>query len=101
MRIYEYCNCDLFTAVILTRNCGLLLQYDNVMLHTSFARLLGRPNTYPKEVDQTFELKFFDELVTRANNQLSGFQVDCVKLLKLQYFVIQYAVQICFTYEIM
>ncbi|WOH05310.1 hypothetical protein DCAR_0624725 [Daucus carota subsp. sativus] len=54
--------------------------YDNVMLHTSFARLLGRPNTYPKEVDKTFELKFFDELVTRANNQLSGFQATVTEL---------------------
>ncbi|KAK1359811.1 Transcription factor bHLH47-like [Heracleum sosnowskyi] len=54
--------------------------YNNVMLHTSFARLLGRPNTYPQEGDKTSELKFFDELVTRANNRLSGIQATVTEL---------------------
>ncbi|KAL8097966.1 uncharacterized protein LOC141687274 isoform X2 [Apium graveolens] len=54
--------------------------YDNVMLHTSFARLLGHPNTYPPEGDKTSELKFFDELVTRANKRLTGIQATITEL---------------------
>ncbi|KAG5522816.1 hypothetical protein RHGRI_034835 [Rhododendron griersonianum] len=44
--------------------------YDAAILHTSFARLLGRPNTSPEEADET---RFFHDLVTRLNNKLNGF----------------------------
>uniref|UniRef100_A0A1D1Y7H9 Uncharacterized protein n=1 Tax=Anthurium amnicola TaxID=1678845 RepID=A0A1D1Y7H9_9ARAE len=49
--------------------------YDPVMLHTSFARLLGHPNISseekPNPVDQ---LQFFRELVTRINQKIHGFK---------------------------
>ncbi|KAL8149226.1 hypothetical protein AgCh_006293 [Apium graveolens] len=44
-------------------------------LPRSPTKLLGRPNTYPPEGDKASELKFFDELATRANKRLSGIQV--------------------------
>ncbi|KAI8528908.1 hypothetical protein RHMOL_Rhmol12G0184500 [Rhododendron molle] len=51
--------------------------YDAAILHTSFARLLGRPNTSPEEADET---RFFHDLVTRLNNKLNGFQVLLCRL---------------------
>ncbi|KAE9453825.1 hypothetical protein C3L33_14278, partial [Rhododendron williamsianum] len=50
--------------------------YDAAILHTSFARLLGRPNTSPEEADET---RFFHDLVTRLNNKLNGFQLPMQK----------------------
>lgn len=54
--------------------------YDAAMLHTSFARLLGHPNTLAAVVDKTSELKFFHELVTRLDNQIRGTQATITEL---------------------
>ncbi|KAM7471400.1 hypothetical protein LguiA_009583 [Lonicera macranthoides] len=54
--------------------------YNAAMLHTSFARLLGHPNTLPAEVDKTAEIQFFHDLVTRLNNQIRGFQATVSEL---------------------
>ncbi|XP_050225790.1 uncharacterized protein LOC126675225 isoform X2 [Mercurialis annua] len=58
--------------VVLT-STGVLLgcwQYDAAILHTSFARLLGRPKDSPMEPSE--ELRFFHELVERLNDQIRG-----------------------------
>ncbi|XP_009612853.1 uncharacterized protein [Nicotiana tomentosiformis] len=46
--------------------------YDGVMLHTSFARLLGHPSSWPEEANKVSELQFLHELVTRLNNKIHG-----------------------------
>ncbi|KAM3246541.1 hypothetical protein T459_10492 [Capsicum annuum] len=46
--------------------------YDSVMLHTSLARLLGHPNSWPKEANKVSELQFLHELVNRLNNKIRG-----------------------------
>ncbi|XP_049393566.1 uncharacterized protein LOC125857947 [Solanum stenotomum] len=46
--------------------------YDAVMLHTSFARLLGHPSSWPEEANKVSELQFLHELVSRLNNKISG-----------------------------
>ncbi|KAI8528909.1 hypothetical protein RHMOL_Rhmol12G0184500 [Rhododendron molle] len=57
--------------------------YDAAILHTSFARLLGRPNTSPEEADET---RFFHDLVTRLNNKLNGFQATVSELWYVEEF---------------
>ncbi|XP_059641440.1 uncharacterized protein LOC132283507 isoform X5 [Cornus florida] len=74
--------------VVLT-STGVLLgcwQYDDAILHTSFARLLGHPNTSPEEVDKTSELQFFHKLVARLNNELRGFQATVSELWYVEEF---------------
>ncbi|KAK6795484.1 hypothetical protein RDI58_008937 [Solanum bulbocastanum] len=46
--------------------------YDAVMLHTSFARLLGHPSSLPEEANKVSELQFLHELVSRLNNKIRG-----------------------------
>ncbi|KAH0763902.1 hypothetical protein KY290_019975 [Solanum tuberosum] len=46
--------------------------YDTVMLHTSFARLLGHPSSWPEEANKVSELQFLHELVSRLNNKIRG-----------------------------
>ncbi|OIT28073.1 PREDICTED: uncharacterized protein LOC109213093 isoform X1 [Nicotiana attenuata] len=46
--------------------------YDAAMLHTSFARLLGHPSSWPEEANRVSELEFLHELVTRLNNKIHG-----------------------------
>jgi len=60
--------------------------YDAAILHTSFARLLGRPNTPPAEADETLGLRFFHDLVARLNNKLSGFQAMVTELWYVEEF---------------
>ncbi|XP_015883519.3 uncharacterized protein LOC107419287 isoform X2 [Ziziphus jujuba] len=48
--------------------------YDAAILHTSFARLLGRPKASTMELRKSDEIQFFHELVARLNNQLHGFK---------------------------
>ncbi|KAF3437736.1 hypothetical protein FNV43_RR20492 [Rhamnella rubrinervis] len=48
--------------------------YDAAILHTSFARLLGRPKASTKELRSSDEIQFFHELVARLNNQLHGLE---------------------------
>lgn len=60
--------------------------YDAAILHTSFARLLGRPNTPPAEADETLGLGFFHDLVARLNTKLSGFQAMVTELWYVEEF---------------
>ncbi|XP_011002826.1 PREDICTED: uncharacterized protein LOC105109734 isoform X2 [Populus euphratica] len=46
--------------------------YDDAILHTSFARLLGHPKSPPME--PLDELRFFHELVARLNDKIRGFE---------------------------
>nr|TKR65748.1 hypothetical protein D5086_0000317720 [Populus alba] len=46
--------------------------YDDAILHTSFARLLGHPKSPPMEPSD--ELRFFHELVARLNDKIRGFE---------------------------
>lgn len=49
--------------------------YDAAILHTSFARILGHPNSLPKEPPETSDqLQFFHELVNRLNDRIRGFE---------------------------
>ncbi|KAK2441667.1 hypothetical protein P8452_20404 [Trifolium repens] len=48
--------------------------YDAVILHTTFARLLGPPRASSTELKTSDELQFFHELVNRLNNQIRGFK---------------------------
>lgn len=59
--------------------------YDAVILHTSFARLLGYPTKLP-EGETTSELQFFQELVTRLNSKLHGFQATVSELWYVEEF---------------
>ncbi|KAK3011779.1 hypothetical protein RJ639_012562, partial [Escallonia herrerae] len=60
--------------------------YDAAMLHTSLARLLGRPCTLPAEVDKVSELHFFHELVNRLNSQIHGMQATVSELWYVEEF---------------
>lgn len=47
--------------------------YDPVLLHTSFARLLGQPKISSKEMKQPFDqLELFHDLVAQINNRIHG-----------------------------
>ncbi|ONK60921.1 uncharacterized protein A4U43_C08F24100 [Asparagus officinalis] len=49
--------------------------YDPVLLHTSFARLLGHPKVPAEVMNKPFDqLQFFHELVARVNQKLQGFE---------------------------
>ncbi|KAJ3677355.1 hypothetical protein LUZ60_003079 [Juncus effusus] len=49
--------------------------YDLVLLHTSFARILGHPKFPEEERKEPFDqLQFFHELVARVNSKLHDFQ---------------------------
>ncbi|KAK8970727.1 hypothetical protein KSP40_PGU004908 [Platanthera guangdongensis] len=55
--------------------------YDPVMLHTSFARILGHPKgTFEEMKNPSDLLKFFHELVSRLNNKLHGFKANVSEL---------------------
>ncbi|XP_077228470.1 uncharacterized protein LOC143861429 isoform X1 [Tasmannia lanceolata] len=55
--------------------------YDPVLLHTSFARILGQPKISPEEMQKPFDqLQFFHELVERVNNQIRGFEAAVSEL---------------------
>ncbi|XP_021761650.1 uncharacterized protein LOC110726480 isoform X1 [Chenopodium quinoa] len=49
--------------------------YDDAILHTSFARLLGPPRILDKEAGKTSDnIQLLHKLVAHLNNQISGFQ---------------------------
>ncbi|KAE9608451.1 hypothetical protein Lalb_Chr08g0235801 [Lupinus albus] len=49
--------------------------YDNAILHTSFARILGPPRASPVKLHTTSDdVQFFHELVDRLQNQIRGFK---------------------------
>ncbi|KAJ8423492.1 hypothetical protein Cgig2_019364 [Carnegiea gigantea] len=49
--------------------------YDSVILHTSFARLLGPPRIPERDASKTSnEILLFHDLVARLNNQIRGFE---------------------------
>ncbi|CAM8981213.1 unnamed protein product [Rhodiola kirilowii] len=50
-----------------------IVQYDNAILHTSFARILGHPTSL-KAGETSEQLQFFHELVTHLDNRLRGFE---------------------------
>ncbi|MQL88376.1 hypothetical protein Taro_020939 [Colocasia esculenta] len=55
--------------------------YDPVMLHTSFARLLGPPNIPLEEKTSSVDqLQFFHELVVRINERIHGFKASVSEL---------------------
>ncbi|XP_034673514.1 uncharacterized protein LOC117904842 isoform X2 [Vitis riparia] len=57
------------------------MMYDNAILHTSFARLLGPPKFSPTELHKASDqLQFFHELVARLNNIIRGFEADVSEL---------------------
>ncbi|XP_072972352.1 uncharacterized protein [Typha angustifolia] len=63
--------------------------YDPVLLHTSFARLLGHPKLSPEESKLPFDqLHFFHELVARVNDKIHGFEATISEL----WFVEEYDV---------
>nr|CAD1825171.1 unnamed protein product [Ananas comosus var. bracteatus] len=63
--------------------------YDPVLLHTSFARLLGRPKLSSEETKKPFDqLGFFHELVARVNDKIRGFEAAVSEL----WFVEEYDV---------
>ncbi|KAM0936359.1 hypothetical protein DsansV1_C27g0202841 [Dioscorea sansibarensis] len=64
--------------------------YDPLILHTSFARLLGPPKVPVEETEKPFnQLKFFHDLVGRINSKIHGFKVARVSEL---WFVEEYDV---------
>ncbi|KAL3845968.1 hypothetical protein ACJIZ3_003371 [Penstemon smallii] len=54
--------------------------YNEAMLHTSFARLLGPPNKLPEEGNQISGLEIFHELVNKLNNQIRGLKATVSEL---------------------
>ncbi|VFQ62758.1 unnamed protein product [Cuscuta campestris] len=54
--------------------------YDAVILHTSFARLLGPPTTFAEEAKDLSELQFFNMLVTKLNSKIHGFKATMTEL---------------------
>ncbi|KAL9672132.1 hypothetical protein QQ045_028380 [Rhodiola kirilowii] len=48
--------------------------YDNAILHTSFARILGHPTSLKGLGETSEQLQFFHELVTHLDNRLRGFE---------------------------
>ncbi|XP_047311423.1 uncharacterized protein LOC124914851 isoform X2 [Impatiens glandulifera] len=53
--------------------------YDDAILHTSFARLLGGPNASFLD-NRTSDLQFFHELVSSLNVKIKGFQATVSEL---------------------
>ncbi|XP_075480061.1 uncharacterized protein LOC142520805 [Primulina tabacum] len=54
--------------------------YNEVMLHTSFARLLGPPNNLPEEGQKVSRIQIFHELVNRVNNKIRGMKATVSEL---------------------
>ncbi|PKU60079.1 uncharacterized protein LOC110096268 [Dendrobium catenatum] len=55
--------------------------YDPVMLHTSFARILGHPKVPLEDMKNSSDLlKFFHELVERVNSKIRGFEATISEL---------------------
>ncbi|XP_044487113.1 uncharacterized protein LOC123212124 isoform X1 [Mangifera indica] len=55
--------------------------YDDAILHTSFARLLGHPTASSMDHQNTSDqLKFFHELVARLNSEIHGFEAKVSEL---------------------
>ncbi|KAI3463984.1 hypothetical protein Pfo_020647 [Paulownia fortunei] len=54
--------------------------YNEAMLHTSFARLLGPPKKLPEEENKMSELQIFHDLVNRLNNQILGLKATVSEL---------------------
>lgn len=55
--------------------------YDPVMLHTSFARVLGRPDIPAQKIEkESDQLDFFLDLVSQLNSRLKGFQATMLEL---------------------
>ncbi|XP_073122248.1 uncharacterized protein [Henckelia pumila] len=54
--------------------------YNEVILHTSFARLLGHPNNLPEDGENVSGLQIFHELVNKVNNQLRGMKATVSEL---------------------
>ncbi|CAL9211520.1 unnamed protein product, partial [Musa hybrid cultivar] len=63
--------------------------YDSVLLHTSFARLLGRPQILLEKLETpSNQLQLFHELVSQLNKKLQGFEATMSEL----WFVEEYDV---------
>ncbi|KAH7683896.1 hypothetical protein IHE45_05G212700 [Dioscorea alata] len=63
--------------------------YDPLILHTSFARLLGPPKVPVEEMEKPFnQLQFFHNLVERINSKIHGFKARVSEL----WFVEEYDV---------
>lgn len=63
--------------------------YDPVMLHTSFARLLGHPKNPAEGLKEpSDQLDFFRKLVSQINNKIRGFQATVSEI----WFVEEYDV---------
>ncbi|GAB2289629.1 hypothetical protein Dimus_023937 [Dionaea muscipula] len=60
--------------------------YDAAMLHTSFARLLGRSTARPGESDNKDDLQLFHELVGRLNNQIRRFKATVSEIWYVEEF---------------
>ncbi|KAE8799378.1 hypothetical protein D1007_25318 [Hordeum vulgare] len=55
--------------------------YDSVLLHTSFARILGPPKLPQQEDTSSFgHIKFFHGLVAQVNGKIGGFQAKVSEL---------------------
>ncbi|KAK4427895.1 hypothetical protein Salat_1558500 [Sesamum alatum] len=54
--------------------------YNEAMLHTSLARLLGPPKKLPEEESKISELQIFHDLVNRLNNQIRGLKATVSEL---------------------
>ncbi|CAD6246830.1 unnamed protein product [Miscanthus lutarioriparius] len=55
--------------------------YDPVLLHTSFARILGHPKLPEEQSASSFDhVKFFHELVVQVNEKIRGFQATISEL---------------------
>ncbi|PUZ50296.1 hypothetical protein GQ55_6G047700 [Panicum hallii var. hallii] len=55
--------------------------YDPVLLHTSFARILGHPKLPEEQSAPSFDhVKFFHGLVARVNEKIHGFQATVSEL---------------------
>ncbi|XP_062195554.1 uncharacterized protein LOC133898815 [Phragmites australis] len=55
--------------------------YDPVLLHTSFARILGHPKVPQEQSAASFDhVKFFHELVAQVNGKIRGFQATVSEL---------------------
>lgn len=55
--------------------------YDPVLLHTSFARILGPPKLPQEENTSSFNhIKFFHDLVAQVNQKIRGFQAKVSEL---------------------
>ncbi|GFP80128.1 hypothetical protein PHJA_000156200 [Phtheirospermum japonicum] len=54
--------------------------YDEEILHTSFARLLGPPKKLTEEESKMSELQIFHDLVERLNNKIRGLKATLSEL---------------------